>query len=242
MTTTTAPDATRTAAALELNGLTIDAVISKWHEALQVHVDQFHLAAGRVLQGDIVLLENQKTISHLAKEAQLLRAAHSELRSELELVSELMFDLHAALEQLEKDIAALEKERGPEAGGENADAERIEAYELAGKLEREIEDLGTKFQDLVAKINRSSRLGLSSTTGNELALATTNGGQQSSHASASLVLRILNQHFTALEWLDRSAHDLQADVKSISSALAAAGLGPVPAATSAATPNRASRW
>lgn len=56
-----------TSASLELNGMTIEQIITMWHEKLQTHVDQFAQASEQVRRRDVALLENQKRITKLAK-------------------------------------------------------------------------------------------------------------------------------------------------------------------------------
>jgi nuclear pore complex protein Nup62 len=110
LSSTLTSQADEAAAGLELNGLTVEQIITKWHATLQEHVDEFSEATERVRQRDVLLLENQKRITTLAKEAQLLKGAHTELRSHLETVSELQYDLHTSLEQLESELDDLERE------------------------------------------------------------------------------------------------------------------------------------
>jgi len=109
----------------------------------------------------------------------------------------------------------LEKERGGDAApDESADAERQEAYALAERLEKEISQLGARFEEIVTRLNRSR--GAASSLG-----AAPGAGAEES--GSSLVLRILNKHFTALEWLDRSTNELRGDISTLSGLLSGSG-------------------
>lgn len=180
-------NAATSAAALELNGLTIEEIVTKWSKALQVHVDKFQDAAEQVRARDVVLLENQKSITRLAKEAQVLKASHAELRSQLDMVSELLFDLHAALEQLEGELGALEKQQP--GAQDSADAQRGEAYDLAVRMDAEVEALQAHVRGVVEQLNRARGPG-----------------------SSSVALRILNNNHTSLEWLDKATLDLRSEI------------------------------
>ena len=187
-TTAAKHSAATSAAALELNGLTIEEIVTKWSKALQVHVDKFQDAAEQVRARDVVLLENQKSITRLAKEAQVLKASHAELRSQLDMVSELLFDLHAALEQLEGELGALEKQQP--GAQDSADAQRGEAYDLAVRMDAEVEALQAHVRGIVEQLNRVRGPGTGS----------------------SVALRILNNNHTSLEWLDKATLDLRSEI------------------------------
>ena len=97
-----------TAAALELNGKSIEEIVTTWQDTLQRHVDQFVTAALAVRKRDNDMLENQKRITQLAKDAQILKQEHTELRWNLDTVTELQYDLHTSLEQVSVGLEWIE--------------------------------------------------------------------------------------------------------------------------------------
>jgi nuclear pore complex protein Nup62 len=193
-------------AALQLNNLTIEDIVTKWNQTLQVHIDKFQDAAEQVRMRDVVLLENQKTITRLAKEAQVLKASHAELRSQLDMVSELLFDLHSALDQLEQELAELEKAQP--VSMDNADLDRKEAYELADRMDREIDVLSTHMRDIVEQLNRAREA----------------SDKQDKTKGLGVALRILNSNHTSLEWLDKATAELRAEIALASGLLNRASL------------------
>ena len=61
-------------AKLELYGLTVEKIITVWHDKLQAHLDLFATTAQQVRQRDLIFFENSQKITELSKKAQLLKA------------------------------------------------------------------------------------------------------------------------------------------------------------------------
>ncbi len=186
------------AAKLHLNGLTVEQIVTKWNLTLQQHVASFESAAEQVKRRDALLLENQKRVTELAKEAQMLRSSYTELRTDLDSVCELQVDLHSSLEQLERELDHLEAAH-PQWFDGQAERQRQQAYDKAEQLTRQMDVMANQMRDAVTKINRQQE-------------AAATGGAEQQPGFESVVMEVLNKHYLSLEWLDKTTQLLSTDV------------------------------
>jgi len=180
-----------------LTGLTIGNIISEWEKSLEGHIDNFGKAVEQVKRRDMLLLENQKRITKLAKEARVLKTVHTGLQRDLETVSASQLDLENSLKLLEQDLDQLESSHQYDID-RNADDARKEAYEKAENLTLKMDSMGEQMKQVVEKLNRTQE----SRTGDE--------------SPESVVMKILNKHFISLEWLQRSAKRLTTEISTTS--------------------------
>jgi len=166
-----------------------------WHEKLQTHVDQFAQASEQVRRRDVALLENQKRITQLAKDAQILRTEHTELRWNLDTVTELQYDLHTSLEQLEQELDALECSQLNVADNDS-DMKRQDAYEKASNINFQLHQMSTEIKDIVEKLNNTYQ----------------SQAQADTDSPANVVLQILNKHHLSLEFLDQGTVRLAKEI------------------------------
>ena len=126
-------------------------IVRDWNNTLQSHIDKFTTAVGKVKERDVLLLQNQKKITELARQTQMLKNAHGEIGSNLDAIFKLQEDQHRSLDELETRLDELERRHGGSAAASSSsssshqhnlslsvysehsmdDSERRGAYELA---------------------------------------------------------------------------------------------------------------
>ena len=184
-------------AKLQLNGSSIEGIVTEWNQILQSDIDAFAKAAEQVKRRDYLLLENQKRITELAKEAQILKQNYDGLKSDLFSVSELQVDLHASLENLERELDNLESSTAGNAH-EHADLQRQEAYQRSAELENQLNVMSGQMKDVVERLNKN----YPSSTDKE--------------SCESIAFQILNKHYLSLEWLEKSSMQLTHEITNTS--------------------------
>lgn len=126
--------------AIDLNGLSIEDIISKWHEKLAKHLDLFQKTADKVRERDLVLFKNQMRITDLAKEAQLLKAEQDELQWKLDSIDELQSELGGSLDQIEKELVTLDAKK-PKVYNEEIYGGREAAYDTIAKVNMKLNEV-----------------------------------------------------------------------------------------------------
>ena len=183
-------------------------IVRDWNNTLQSHIDKFTTAVGKVKERDVLLLQNQKKITELARQTQMLKNAHGEIGSNLDAIFKLQEDQHRSLDELETRLDELERRHGGSAAASSSsssshqhnlslsvysehsmdDSERRGAYELAEHINAQLGAVGDSLKDIVERLNRSfdaenADTALSSGVGADLINSTASSSSSSARAA-----------------------------------------------------------
>lgn len=185
-------------AALDLNGLSIERIIARWHEKLDNHLDLFSKTADKVRERDLLLFKNQSKITYLAKQAQLLKAEQDELQWNLDSVSELQSELHYSIDQLEKELEQLSMKK-PSVFNQDAAEARKEAYETVSTINSKLHNLHEDIQGTNDTLNSLQEVKIPETGG------------------VGEVLGAMQKHQLSLDYLSTLASDLEVELLAMKS-------------------------
>lgn len=111
----------------------------------------------------------------------------------MDTVTELQYDLHTSLEQLEQELDALECSH-IDIVDTDSDLKRQDAYEKVSNVNFQLHQMSTEIKDVVEKLNNSYQT------------------QTDKDAPENVVLQILNKHNLSLEWLDQGTIRLAKEI------------------------------
>jgi len=163
-----------------LNNKSLDSIINRWVSHLEKQIHQFHQQANQVADWDKMLMSNAEQINLLNNEIEKMQSSQTDLEKKLDIIGTKQQDLNLRLKKLEAEVEKLDNVMPPPT---TADKKREQSYELAQKLQQQLEAMknGT-LKDLIGKINSIQPVD----EDNEVVQIT----------------QILNEHYNQLEWIE----------------------------------------
>jgi nuclear pore complex protein Nup62 len=174
-------------------------IISKWTTSLTKYSREFALQAEEISKWDRVLVENGGKISQLFTETVQAEQTQGKVDQLLLYTGKQQDDLEAVLDMYEKQVDEMLASVGAADGMQPPDVERERAYQLAERLNEQLDTMGKNLTGMIEEINKSS------TTLNR-----TKEDDPLSH-----IVRILNAHLSSLQWIDANTAQLQDKINEV---------------------------
>jgi len=199
--TTTATNATPPS---QLRGKSIEEIVSRWEQDLQINIKEFNRVAQEVSAWDKVLIENGNYIAQLHNQVLAAEASQQLIEQTLSSVEAQQQELSATLEVYEKQAkeildgsggALRALETGP------ADAARDRNYTLAGELSVNFDDLTKSISQMIDSVNE-----LSVSSGNEVS---------DKGDPLTQIAEVLNEHLASLTWIDGAIGEMESKVSQV---------------------------
>ncbi len=168
--------------------------MNTWVAQLEEHVEAFGTFATNVAAWDQVVVRNGDKIRELHDRVVDAGATQSELDADLDQLVAGQKDMKRYLDSLEGEVDALfakeEGRMGP------ADVERAKAYQIAGDVKSQLNQMEATLTDLVQRINKRNDSAMGGVMGQ--------------------ITEVLNAHFNSLQYIDATASALKRSIEDVS--------------------------
>ncbi|KAJ1656665.1 FG-nucleoporin nsp1 [Dispira simplex] len=209
----TIPTSTINAIITRLNSETLESILNKWTQDLNIATREFHRQAVDVAHWDKALLDNGQLISQLYSET--LEAEYSQklIDQNLEYIELQQTGLAKTLDEYEQFInQAYNSVQSQHAHVKATDDEREQMYSLAEGVGQRLDHVNEQLTSVVNEINELAGLDSSSPMGNGVSGSV---GSSATMDPFSQVVQILNAHLTTLKWLDQNCDTLQTQIQTL---------------------------
>ncbi|THH33582.1 hypothetical protein EUX98_g536 [Antrodiella citrinella] len=197
-----------------LKGKSIEEIVNKWTNELEVHVREFSKFASEVAVWDRALVENSNNLAALYGAVLAAEREQNDIDQSLDYIEQQQRDLSSTLEQYEK---ATEQILGGQGGNLRAldtgpaDTERDKNYTLATELHGNLDDLSASLVQMIDSVNALS------TPSTEAAKKNTGEDPMSQ------ISQILSSHLESLQWIDGAVREVEGKVVDIEKRVRGAG-------------------
>jgi methyl-accepting chemotaxis protein len=178
-----------------LKNKSLESIVNRWVSHLEKQIHQFHQQANQVAEWDKMLMSNAEQINLLHNEIEKMQTSQQDLDKKLDLICTKQQDLSGRLTNLETEVEKLNENvvMNPPTP---ADKKREQSYELAQKLQQQLEAMknGT-LKELIEKINASQAVDEDNEVGQ--------------------ITQILNEHYNQLEWIESQYQKLSLKAKEV---------------------------
>ena len=122
-----------------------------------------------------------------------MQDVQSEVDQSLEFIESQQVELSSTLDHYEQRIKEVYETQGAGEAMTAVDQERERAYHLAEGLNKQMDDMGAQLKAMIEGINLK-RAPVEET-------------------AVSVIVKILGQHLSSLQWLDESAREMEASIR-----------------------------
>ncbi|KAH8106098.1 Nsp1-like C-terminal region-domain-containing protein [Cristinia sonorae] len=214
---TTTSSAVAVAPPSMLKGKSIEEIVNRWTNDLEVHVREFSKYASEVVAWDRALVENGNNLAALYSAVLAAEREQSGIDQSLDHIEQQQKDLSATLDIYE---GKLNDQLGGQGGQLRAldtgpaDAERDKNYSLATELHGHLDDLSGSLVQMIESVNALSTP------------ATDNSKNALGEDPMSQIAQILSSHLESLQWIDGAVREVEGKVVDIEKRVRGAGEGP----------------
>lgn len=131
-------------------------IISKWTTALTTYSREFVQQAEEISKWDRTLVENGEKIAQLFTETVQAEQTQQKVEQLVLYTGRQQDDLESVLDLYEKDVDNLLATIGATDGMQPPDVERERTYQLAERLNEELDQLGKNLSSMIEEVNKSS--------------------------------------------------------------------------------------
>ncbi|KAL2915217.1 FG-nucleoporin nsp1 [Polyrhizophydium stewartii] len=195
-----------------LKNKTLEEILNKWSTDLESYTQEFRSQATELQKWDRTILENGATISRLYEELQSTESLQREIDQNLEYIEAQQNELDSTLDSYHAQIKALfqSEAQSTHLRTTPADEERERAYTLAENLNKQLDEMSQQLSVIIDDMNASRSGGTSGVAGDVMPATVTAGKPVAPEDDNPIgaIVRILNEHLTSLEWIDKTSNDL----------------------------------
>ncbi|KAL6309750.1 Nsp1-like C-terminal region-domain-containing protein [Sparassis latifolia] len=201
-----------------LRGKTIEEIVNRWTNEIDLHVHEFNKFAGEVAVWDRALIDNGNNLAALYALVLAAEREQNDIDQSLDHIEQQQRDLGGALEAYERSTDEVLGGRGSNLRALDtgpADTERDKNYMLATELHGHLDDLSGSLTQMIDAVNALA-LPSGSTAG-----APKDGGED----PVGQIAQILNSHLESLLWIDGAAREVETTINDVEKRVRAAGDG-----------------
>jgi len=170
-------------------------ILSELDQGIEDEITLFSQQAEKIVQWDLSLKENEKSIETLLDDVHFLMVAQEEIDDLCNSIQMHQDDFDSTLEELKRGVDEEIKKFQESNVVQQADKERHDMYYLAADLNAYLDKLDTNLQKTVDDFNESR------------------GGEQVaasySDSPMSQIIKILNSHHDSLSWIDHKSAEVK---------------------------------
>ncbi|KAL3897250.1 MAG: hypothetical protein SGCHY_003545 [Lobulomycetales sp.] len=178
---------------LALKNKNMQDILNRWNHDLDNYTKEFHKLAVQVSVQDRQLLENGFNISKLFQEIKSVQDLSGEIDASLEYIESQQLELSKTLDSYEASLRET-YESANNAALNPVDSEREYTYDLAENLNRQLDEMGEQLNSIVQELGNS---------------------QPKSEDELDMVVNILGQHLSSIQWLDSNIGAMTSSVSNL---------------------------
>ncbi|KNE65871.1 hypothetical protein AMAG_09836 [Allomyces macrogynus ATCC 38327] len=204
-----------------LKNKTLEDIINLWNRQLAVQTQAYKAQATKIMSWDASLVRVSHRIAGLHTKVQDLTTAQKQVDDALEYMGAQQEEMGSALAVYEQTVHQMLAERGLTGGAQGAqgaaslapaDVDREQAFRLAQDVNAHLDELAHNLEELVADLNVRA-VGAPAVTAAD-------ADQEDAQAASTRdplgqVVQILNSHLRALEWVDVTAAQVEANAQAV---------------------------
>jgi chromosome segregation ATPase len=154
----------------------------------------FNDFAKTVATWDKQLIDNDRKVQTLNDHAIQMKNSQNELLDQLEIIKSQQKTLEDELKNIENQFDEKLDDYAA------SDIERRDNYELAAKIDKELDTLTTNIQEIIGKLNETYEA----------------NAKKNPNPTYQKIVQILESHLKTLDWIDKRCIQLEAQLSSMS--------------------------
>lgn len=176
----------------EIAGKSVEEIIKDWNAELQERTTKFRRQASAIAEWDRRILQNRDILIRLEAELAKVVETQTTVERRLELIETHQKEVDKALQSMEEEAERIYKDEKGFILEDDAASARDSMYDQAEYIEREMERMAEQIKSIIQTLNA------------------TQGGDFDAIDSMTpidAVVRILNNQFSSLMWIDEKANE-----------------------------------
>jgi nuclear pore complex protein Nup62 len=175
-TTLTTPSSSATTNQNTMNFYSLEEQINKWTLELEEQEKVFTNQATQVNAWDSILLKNGEKIVELNKAFEKVKADQVAMEQELEFITAQQAELEESIVPLEQELSKIPQQ---------IDVDRSQTYLMAETLDSQLKQMSEDLKEVIEHLNEANKI-----------------SDPSDPNPMVQIGKILNAHFTTLQWID----------------------------------------